>query len=557
MSDSDKFVLDSALDQQDLTVPFQQKRWQEITDQNASNGSFTGQITFDLSNLSSMNQWANLSEAYVNFPVKFSISNAGSALQTITSGGPSLYAMCPKGGWHSFVDSVSLTIGSTNIMSPNIYNNVSTSFKMLSEWSADELQKYGPTLGVAIDDYKIDQDGDVEGGLVGLEQVSSGNLFATAAGFRLNNTATNDAFEERAYSCNSAHTAASSAVNAILGSSAQAIGKNSSDVASAAAASEDVYVCYALATIRLKDISDVISKLPPMKSVKGMLTINYNAAEAVVAYNASGGVVAINSISSQYGRTMPAMVRGGSSGFAPVVSGGSTWRIKAEVSATPSNLSAKPPQTNARLYCPVYVASPEVDRALSMKKTIRYLERYQTTLTIEPNQSYSGAISAGIQNPRRLTLSNYFTECKDSANPLFGRILSTPLLSPFSHEGFGTSPFAAIRDWQVDVSGRPVFQSPMTQDFHTFLQEITECGLNGGKTHQFQSGLLNKRLWDQLYRFYTVDLSRRISGEDGASVSVQTSFTNATNLKTLCVANLDHEKEITVDTQFGIITQGL
>jgi hypothetical protein len=556
MSDADKLVLDQAIEQQDLTVPFQQKRWQEITDQNATNGSFTGQITFDLANLSSMNQWANLSEAYVNFPVKFSISNAGAVSQTITSGGPSLNAMCPKGGWHSFVDSVSLTIGSTNIMSPNIYNNISTSFKMLSEWSIDELQKYGPTLGVAIDDYKIDQDDDVEGALVGLEQVNAGTLFAAAAGFRLNNTALNDAFEERAYACNSSHISIGSAVNAILGSSAQAIGKNSSDVGSVAAAGQDVYVCYALATIRLKDISDVISKLPPMKSVKGMLTINYNAAEAVVAYTAGGSVSAVNA-SSQYGRTMPAMVRGGNSGFAPQVSGGSTWRIKAEVSATPSNLSAKPPQTNARLYCPVYVASPEVDRALSMKKTIRYLERYQTTLTIEPNQSYSGAISAGIQNPRRLTLSSYFTECKDSANPLFQRVLSTPLLSPFSHEGWGTSPFAAIRDWQVDVSGRPVFQSPMTQDFHTFLQEITECGLNGGLTHEFGSGLLNKRLWDQLYRYYTVDLSRRISGEDGASVSVQTSFTNATNLKTLCVANLDHEKEITVDTQFGIITQGL
>ena len=85
MSDADKVVLEEALDSQDFTVPFQQKRWQEITDQNATNGAFSGQITFDLANLSSMKQWANLSEAYVNFPVKFSIKNVGSGNQTLHS----------------------------------------------------------------------------------------------------------------------------------------------------------------------------------------------------------------------------------------------------------------------------------------------------------------------------------------------------------------------------------------------------------------------------------------------------------------------------------------
>jgi len=558
MSDADKLVLDQAIEQQDLTVPFQQKRWQEITDQNATNGAFTGQITFDLANLSSMNQWANLSEAYVNFPVKFSIKNVSGAARTISSGAPTIKAMCPKGGWHSFVDSVSITIGSTNIQSPNIYNNISTSFKMLSEWSADELQKYGPTLGVAVDDYRLDRDDETPNSLQGLETVSKGLLFPKQ-GLLTSHPAVNDAFEERAYSCNSAHTDASSAVGGILGSSGQAIGKNSSQVATGAIANqEDAYVSYALATIRLKDISDVIAKLPPMKSVKGMLTINYNAAycDYSLTQTSSNASIAGATCSPIYGRAMPAMVRGD---FVPVLNAdaSSTWRIQAEVSAVKStNLtSATPPQTNARLYCPVYVASPEVDRALSMKKTIRYLERYQTTMTIEPNQSYSGAISAGIQNPRRLTLSNYFIA--DPLDVLSGNVLSSPLLSPFSHEGWGTSPFAAIRDWQVDVAGRPLFQSPLTQDFHTFLQEITECGLNGGLTHEFGSGLLNKRLWDQLYRYYTVDLSRRISGEDGASVSVQCSFTNATNLKVMYVANLDHEKEITVDTQFGLITQGL
>lgn len=557
MADSDQVVLDQALEGQDLSVPFQQKRWQEITDQNATNGSFTGQITFDLANLSSMNQWANLSEAYVNFPVKFSIKkiagNSSAETLTTTTLGP--LAMCPKGGWHSFVDSVSITIGSTSVQSPNIYNNIETSFKMLSEWSQDELQKYGASLGVAVDDYQTDEKEDGAFTMNGIENASTAAIF-DKRGCKTSNPKLNDAFIQRAYACNSSYNDASQAVGDILGTNGQSLAKNSTQrfIAGSVSLQEDIYVCYALATIRLKDISDVIAKLPPMKSVKGMLTINYNSAYADITFDAGATTVKSVACSSIYGRTMPAMVRG-DLGLTSATE--STWRIQAEVSAVKSSslTTAVPPQTNARLYVPVYVASPEVDRALSMKKTIRYLERYQTTLTVEPNASYSGAISAGIQNPRRLTLSSYFIA--DPNNALSGNVLPQPLLSPFSHEGWGTSPFAAIKEWQVDVSGRPLFQSPMTQDFHTFMQEVAECGLNGGKTHQMNSGLLNKRLWDQLYRYYTVDLSRRIAGEDGASVSVQTSFTNATNLKTLVVANLLHEKEITIDTQYGIITQGL
>jgi hypothetical protein len=557
MAEVDKVVLDEALGQQDHTVPFQQKRWQEITDQNASNGAFTGQLTFDLSNLSSMNQWANLAEGYFNFPVKFSMKKlTTSSGGAITGGvGTTLYGAVPKGGYHSFVDSVSITVGSTNIQSANIYQNVHTSFKMLSEWSEDELRKYGPTLGVAIDDYRVDLDDGTSNGLTGIENSSADVLFPSKKGFTLTKAA-NDAFEERSYATN-VEASASSVVGKVLGSNAMALGKNSCQVATSLVVADnaDVYVCYALATVRLKDISDAIAKLPPMKSVKGMLTINYNAASCDLTYNATGTLTG-STFSPLYGRTMPAMLI---DGFAPTVaSGTSTWRFTAEVSAVKSgNLStANPPQNNARLYVPVYVASPEVDRALSQKKTIRYRERYQTTITVEPNTSWSGSISAGVQNPRRLTLSGYFVG-DPSAVIGTDNIISQPLLSPFSHEGWGTSPFAAIRGWQVELAGRPVFQQPIDQDFHAFMEEIAACGLNGGQTEQMGSGLLSQRLWAQLYRYYTCDLSRRIGGEDGATVSVNTSFTNATQLKVMYIANLEQEKEITVDTQYGVISQGL
>ena len=56
----------------------------------------------------------------------------------------------------------------------------------------------------------------------------------------------------------------------------------------------------------------------------------------------------------------------------------------AEVSTVKSAYltSAVAPFNNARLYCPYYVGSPEVDRALSMKKTVRFHERFFTSFNI-------------------------------------------------------------------------------------------------------------------------------------------------------------------------------
>lgn len=551
MSDGDKIVLDESLSEQDTRVPFQSKQYLEITDNNSTNGVFNGSITFDLTNLSSLYQHANLSEAYVEFPVRFGIRNPTASTQTPAAFG-TISAMTPKGGWHSFVNSVNINIGSTNVQSSNIYQNLNTSFKMLTTWSRDEFEKNKANLGLAVDDFLYDVHDDIANSVIGIENTTATTLFKNKVGFKgINEQKYNHAFEERAYNINTDATG-SSMRNVLLGSSKDALGLNSCQSGISAIAGEYLYVCYAVAQVRLKDISDVISKLPLMKGIKGQITINYNSAVASVISDTSG-VITGATFSPTYGNCMPCMTD-----LVPNATVANTWDIICEVSGARFNsnvlTTATPSISGAKLFVPLYVGQPSVERALNQKKSVKYLERFQTTIEVNPNGSYSGSISSGIVNPKRITLYPFYTTTESMPIALEDVVLpSDPMLSPYTHEGFGCSPLAHLRGLQFIIGGKPVFQSPSDYSFHQFNEEIVKMGLDSGLNTQQSSGLIDFRQWRQLYSFYTCDLSRKIDGSNGQSVPVQVQLTNATSLKMRIVAEIEYEKEIVVDTQYGII----
>lgn len=551
MSDGDKVVLMNSLEEQDTSVPFQTKQYLEITDNNSTNGVFNGSITFDLQNLSSLYQYSDLSNAYVEFPVRFGIKNTGGATQTPASGG--LNSMLVKGGWHSFVNSVNINIGSTNVQSANIYQNLNTSFKILTTWSSNELATAGSSLGLAVDDYLYDADDSTANANIGIWNASTGTIYKSNAGFvGMTDKANNSALEERSYS--TARDASTGFGNAILPGKAQTLGLNNAQSASGAVSDGNwQMVCYAVGCVCLRDISDVLKKFPLSKGIKGSITINYNAGKSTLVSDASGAFTSSTSFNPTYGNCMPAMTT-----LRPSASAANTWEVYAEVSGaqfTGANLNtAQPVITNARLYVPLYVGQPSIERSLNQKKQVTYLERFQTTIEVDKNGSYSGSISSGITNPRRITMYPFFTTTQNAPAPFDSIALpSDPLLSPLTHEGFGTSPLAALRGLQFTVAGKPIFQSPIDYDFHMFNEEISTLGLNGGADREQSTGLINARQWGDLYRFYTCDLSRRVEGSDGQSVPVQVSFTNATSLKMRVIVEIEYEKQIVVDTQFGLV----
>jgi len=556
-SDSDRVAFDESVSAQDNSNLFQAKKWTYITDSTSSAGVFTGQIQFDLGTLSSQNQWTDLSQAYIQFPVKLSINTPDAiASGTLTN---SVLAATIKNGFHNFVDSVQIVLGSTTIQSSQIYQNIDTTYKILSEWSQDELRKYGPSLGIALDDYQLGTDSALTT-RTGLDNVALTALSPAYQGvtYPINS---NPGFKERSLMQNSSVISTTSATTILGNVNCANSGKSRVQfVASGTVvptAGQEIYVQFALATIRLKDISDAVSKLPLVKGMKGFIYVNYNAAQTTYTISADGnGTLTAAPTSSQYfGRCQPGMLNAGA--VAHTIGG--RLQFKCEVSGAATSGSALtdaiPTFNNARLFAPYYVANPEVDRALTMKKTIRYNERFVTSFDISAGGSYTGTITPGISNPKRLILVPRLTGSAGAAGTAAFQL--EPLLSPWDAVPAATSPFAGIKDLQVYVGNSPAFQSPVTMTYEMFLQEVAQQGLDGGLGNQQASGLLSQRMWDQMYRYYTVDIGRRMNSEDGASKSVQVQCNNATTTAMKVIAILWFEREITIDTALGQVSQGM
>lgn len=550
-SASDKTVFEESVEGQDNVNLFESKKWTYITDSTSSNGQFSGQIQFDLNTLSSQNQWTDLSQAVITFPVKLSIKNNTAA----APGAATINSATIKNGFHNFVDSLQVVIGGTTVQSSQIFTNIDTSYKILTEWSQDTLKKYGATLGVALDDILPSTDSSM--GVA--ESVDNLPLFTAASatqglGFDIVNPH-NPGFKERCAYLNN-NVASTTLGKSILTTNQSIVGKGNVQAdASVATSGSDVFVLYAVGTIRLKDISDSISKMPLVKGLKGFIYLNYNSTTSIISNTgASATITSVNS-SATFGRCCPAVYNVGVDGCALNASGTAPITFTADINATASNLAtAVPTQQNAVLYAPYYVATPEVDRALTFRKTIRYNERFVTQFSLAASGNYTATLSPGISNPKRVILYPYFTGAGSSGNTSF---LTNPLLSPFDGCPSTTSPFAALKDLQLYVGNVPMFQQPVSMDWQTFNNEVAQNGLDGGLVDSASSGLLSQRTWNQLYRYHTVDVGRRMNSEDGASKSIQISCTNATVCPMTVVAIIWYEREITVDTASGMVSQSM
>ncbi len=546
-SASDKTVFEESVEGQDNVNLFESKKWTYITDSTSSGGNFSGQIQFDLNTLSSQNQWTDLSQAVITFPVKLTISNTVAT----APGTVGITAATIKNGFHQFVDSVQIVIGSTTVQSSQIFTNIDTNYKILTEWSQDTLKKYGPTLGIAPDDFLSTTDAAT----TVTDSLDNNGLTTAATGFNIWTTK-NAGIKERLLNFNNNADNATTNVlgKSILGTNQATLGKANCQANSSATLNADIFCLYALGTIRLKDISDAIAKMPLVKGLKGFIYLNYNSSSHTINNNGSATISSVSS-SSVFGRCAPAIFNNTANIGCTLAATTAPLLFKADINATTSAGCplAVAPQLNAILHAPYYVATPEVDRALTTRKTIRYCERVVTQFT-PTSSGFSGTLSPGISNPKRLILYPYFTGAGTSGNSGF---ISNPLLSPFDGCPSTTSPFAALKDLQVYVGNLPMFQQPVTMDWQTFMNEVAQNGLDGGLVDQACSSILSQKTWNQLYRYYTVNIGRRMNSEDGASKSIQISCSNATTCPMNVIAIIWYEREITVDTASGMIMQSM
>lgn len=539
-SEADRVLFDQSVEAFDETVLFNERKTAYTTDSSSNGGQFSSQISWNLNTLSSQANWVSLRDSYVQIPIRVKCKNAGAS--SVTSVTTTTALTCLKNGFHNLIDSAQLVIDGNTVQQTQVYSNIHANFEILTNWSKDTLTKLGPTLGVEFDTY------------TNLDNTATATVIPATYGTNLFDTTANPAITKRQAFQNV--NASAGTAYSILGTQAKNIGKSQVATVTSATvtAGSHCFTQFILATIRLRDILPVVREMPLTRGMKGFLYLNVNSSITTVVYDATPAISSITT-TNQYGRCCPLMINPTSSGGLDDTAGmkkaSATWEFTVEPSAIQTNLTAATSQIGfAKLVCPFVVPNPRTDSALSMKKTWRWVERNVSTFDLDANANRTITLTPGIANPVGVLLYPYFISSSTVSN-----LLSNPLLSTFDGVPSTTSPFAALKDLNVLVANKPVFNNVINYDADMLLQQLNLNGENGGEEDTLASGLLSQQNWD-LYRYYYINLRYRFDSEDGASKSVIVQATNATACNMRVIAFVLYEKEGTIDTSNSRMMMG-
>jgi hypothetical protein len=185
-------------------------------------------------------------------------------------------------------------------------------------------------------------------------------------------------------------------------------------------------------------------------------------------------------------------------------------------------------QTNCRFYASLYTFNPQTESLYisSPERNILYNDVVQYLIpNVEANQSVNNLITSGISRLRGLLMVPILSGGSNGCGGLDAK------QSPFSSCPATCFPYSKITNFQIQISGRPCFNTPLS---HTFMFYNTgvkpELSINGGSMRSLgmSSGCISKSDFENGYGLYYVDLTNIESeAEDNASKSVQVLFQNS------------------------------
>jgi hypothetical protein len=341
---------------------------------------------------------------------------------------------------------------------------------------------------------------------------------------------------------------------------ANQIGKNyahDNGVEQKAATSDRTFNWNIVAIIRLKDLSDWFDKLPLVKGAFMRLTLNYNSFSAAVTTVKAGLTLNTTSYTQLNGRTCPVMLSSAAAlnpltGFVEN-SDGTVLTVSCGVVVAPTNSIGKAQINNCRLYVPAYSLNSIYESELiSVKpyREVKYLDIYNYNFSkIGAGNTFNQILTNGIVNPKYVVI---IPQLNSSASGLTAA--RSPCQSLTDSSPATTAPLAAIGQFQVQVSGQNMFQQNFQYDFEEFFNEVSAINaINGGLSTGLTSGLLGHYEWDNGYRYYVCDISRRLPIEDSVPKSVVVQGINNTSKDMDYFCFIAFERKVTIDMRTGAI----
>jgi hypothetical protein len=555
MSSADEFLYKESVDPTENEVVATDKRVYQILDQNG--GAYNGQILFDTSTLANSGQWLGYSEAYLQIP--FVVSFKSSTDITAANASVKAFGVALKNGYYQLIDSIQIEYNNTTVVQQQPFCNIHTNYKLLSSFSLDDSKKWGSTLNFAPDTattFSYAAAANASGDGHSNNRVSNGAIDFVNNNLSYQNTGLLSRMANTGYL-----TGYGGITNLNTYPLLNQIGKNYQNNNGGAAAAR-VFNYSIIATVRLKDLTDYFDKLPLVRGASMRITIVYNSCEGTYTSVAAGPTMVTTSYTQKSGNCNPFILASSAANEpnnGPVVNGGGgVFNVSCGVSsAIGANFAAQQNGifTQCRLYVPAYTLNPLVEKNLitvSPIREVKYLDVYNYQMkSIAAGSSFNTILTNGIVNPKYLVM----------VGQLNGLVANTglainiaPYQSPFDTSPSTSCPFAAIGQFQVQVAGQNMFQQNFQYDYEDFINEVSAMyAINGGLSSGINAGLISHSDWDNAYRYYVCDLSRRVPSEDGVAKSVVVQGVNNTAKVMDYICFIAFERMVKIDMRTGLL----
>jgi hypothetical protein len=547
---SDQAIWQESISKTSVEHPFIDKDILYINDQN--NGNYSGQIQFDCSSLANNQRWLNYQEAYLEVPFMINVKSTAADYSALVNS----FSAAIKNGYYQLIDSMQVDLNNQNIVQLQNNLNMLVNYKLLTSFSQDDLNKLGPVLGFypdSADSFTFSATAAAGGD----GYANNRNAIVTTASPFTSRGLTNSGLlaRQKATTGNNAAfvlpTTGSDAASASTIYNAEGRNYYNTD----GATTTMVFTWVIVATLRLKDLCDFFDKVPLMKGANYRFTINYNSAKTTVT-TTTGPTIVTTSHTQLSGHTNPIMLpsTAASNSNNGIAIAGSLDVITGVVSTSLTS-GTKCPFTSCRLYVPAYKLDPDYELSLIQSvpvTNIKYFDYYTYTIDgVAKGQTFNNILTNGIVNPKALIVIPF--QSVGVAASL--NVLNLPTYQTlFDSAPATTTPNASITNFQVLLAGENVFNLNEVYTFSQFMDEFQHLfAVNGSIDTGINSGLISKSMWENAYRFYVANLSRRLRMEDKIPKSVQVQGTNNTDVTMSYICFILFEKDLNIKTSTGEI----
>ena len=514
-----------------------------ITDNNQ--GSYNGQIKFDLDSLATSTNYLSYAEAYIEVPF---ICSAESVIATV--GGTNYAAKASfkdlgktgiiiKDGYHHFIDSFSIEMEGRTIQQIQPFTNVHAHFRMITSATELDLTKNSATTGF----YKDSIDALGYSATPSTAGIGYSNFNSVA----LTRGTETIVFDNTQNSIIPYETNKTARIENGLSYYSREEGATNLD---------DRYHWVIMATIKLGDISDIFNKIPLTKTSSIRLTINYNSCQFDVGCSIDAPpLLTFGNYQQISGSCNPIMAN--PEFLVPYNNAGDAriaGAIRFRINALNSGVGTRPilAITSARLHVPSYKLADNVSLAMlqSFPTTrIEYNDIYTHTIpSIAANEVFTYTLNTGVINPRYLVICAF-----DKTNST-GRLSYPTYQSPFD-----TAPATlggiTLTELNCQIAGTNVLQENVRYGWQNFLDQVVSINAVNGNltTPGISSGLLN--YFDYLlgYRYYVFNLSRREDSQNTLTKSITISGRNVSGTTIELICFIAYRQALEIDTATGML----